>query len=420
MMIFTSIYSVVDGIFVSNFVGKTAFAAVNLIMPFLIFMGTIGFMLGTGGSALVAKTLGEGNTHKANKYFSMVVYAGITGGVILALLGFVLARPVSILLGADGEMLGYCTLYARIILIALPAFVLQNVFQSFLVTAEKPKLGLFLTVLAGVTNMVLDFLLVGILKRGIAGAAVATGISQTVGGVVPLIYFIRPNSSTLKLVRTKINRRTLLRTCANGSSEMLSNIALSVVNMLYNFRLMKLAGENGVAAYGAIMYINFIFVGIYFGYAVGAAPIIGYHYGAQNHDEMKSLFKKSAVLLTIWGIGMTILAIILSSPLSKIFVGYDAELFALTTRGFKIYSLSFLLMGYNIFASSFFTALNNGAVSAAISFMRTLVFQIVPVLVLPMLFGADGIWFSVVAAEMMSIAVTIFFIIKNEDKYNYL
>ena len=420
MMIFTSIYSVVDGIFVSNFVGKTAFAAVNLIMPFLIFTGTIGFMLGTGGSALVAKTLGEGDKNRANKYFSMTVYAGIAGGVILAVLGIVFARPVAFLLGADNEMLDYCTLYARIILVALPAFVLQNIFQSFLVTAEKPKLGLFLTVLAGVTNMVLDLLFVGIFKWGITGAAVATGISQTVGGVIPLVYFLRPNSSALSLVRTKINSRTLLRVCVNGSSEMLSNISLSVVNMLYNYQLMRLAGENGVAAYGAIMYINFIFVGVYFGYAVGAAPIIGYHYGAQNHDEMKSLFKKSVVLLTVWGVLMTVLAVLLAPPLSGIFVGYDAELFALTNRGFKIYALSFLLMGYNIFASAFFTALNNGAVSAAISFLRTLVFQIVPVMTLPLLFGSDGIWFSVVAAEIMSIVVSVFFVARNRKKYHYI
>lgn len=420
MMIFTSIYSVVDGIFVSNFVGKTSFAAVNLIMPFLMIMGTVGFMLGTGGTAIVSKTLGEGNIEKAERYFSMIVYTAIISGIILTALGWIIIRPVAEILGADSEMLENCVLYGRIILTTLTTLILQNIFQSFLITAEKPHIGLALTVTAGITNMVLDFLFIGVFKWGIAGAAIATGISQIIGGVIPLIYFIRKNNSSLKLIKTKLDRKVLLKSCANGSSEMLSNISASVVGMLYNFQLMRLAGENGVAAYGVIMYINFIFTGIFFGYSLGSAPIIGYHYGALNTDELKNLFRKSITLLGIWSVVLTALAIALSLPLSKIFVGYDDELLSLTIRGFKLYSISFLLMGFNIFGSAFFTALNNGAISALLSFLRTLVFQIVPVIALPIFLGTDGIWLAVLVAELLAIAVTAAFIFKKKNTYHYM
>ena len=420
MVIFTSIYGVVDGIFVSNFVGKTPFAAVNLIMPFLMILGTVGFMLGTGGSAIVSKTLGEGDKRKANKYFSMIVFAALIGGVVLSILGEIFIRPVSRLLGAEGEMLEYCVLYSRIILAALTAFVLQNVFQSLLITAEKPHIGLALTIAAGVTNMLLDFLFIAVFKWGIAGAAIATGISQLVGGCIPLVYFLRENDSILRLERVKIQRKVLIKTCANGSSEMLANISMSLVSMLYNFQLIRIAGENGVAAYGVIMYVNFIFTSVFFGYSLGSAPIVGYHYGASNHSELKNLLKKSITLLLVCSVALAALAILLSAPLAKIFVGYDKELFELTCRGFQIYSISFLLMGINIFGSAFFTALNNGAVSATISFLRTLVFQVIPVLLLPVFFGSDGIWFAVVAAEIMALVVTVTFIIKNKNKYHYL
>ncbi len=420
MMIFTSIYGVVDGIFVSNFVGKTSFAAVNLIMPFLMILGTIGFMLGTGGSAIVSKTLGEGNLNKANSYFSMIVYLALICGIILSILGWIFIRPAAILLGADKSMLSDCILYGKIILIILPAFILQNIFQSFLVTAEKPHIGLALTLTAGITNMILDFIFVAVFKWGIAGAAIATGISQIVGGIIPFVYFLRKNTSTLRLRKTRFKAGIILKTCANGSSEMLSNISMSLVSMLYNFQLMKLAGENGIAAYGVIMYINFIFTGVFFGYAIGSAPIIGYNYGAANHSELKNMFKKSLCGLAVASVILTSLSIALSLPLSKIFVGYDNELLMLTCRGFRIYSLSFLIMGFNIFSSSFFTALNNGAISAAISFLRTLVFQIFPVLLLPLALGTDGIWLAIVVAELLALAVTIIFFIKKKNVYHYI
>ena len=419
MMIFTSIYSVVDGLFVSNFVGKTPFAAINLIMPILIVLGALGFMIGTGGSAIVAKTLGERDTERANHYFSMLVYVTVVGGVLLTALGELLLRPMCVLLGAKGEMLENCVLYGRIVLLALTAFMLQNVFQSFLITAEKARLGLIITVLSGVTNMVLDYVFIALLHWGLTGAALATALSQMVGGVTPFVYFLRENDSLLRLTKTRFDGKILLKTCTNGSSELMSNISASVVTMLYNFQLMSLAGEDGIAAYGVVMYVNFIFAAIFVGYSIGTAPVIGYQYGAQNHAELKNLFRRSLVLMTLSGAGMALLAEALAQPLTQIFVGYDAGLYAMTLRGFRLYSVSFLITGINIFGSSFFTALNNGVVSAAISFLRTLVFQVVVVLVLPAIFGLDGIWFAITAAELLALAVTILFFVLKRKEYHY-
>ena len=419
MMIFTSIYSVVDGLFVSNFVGKTPFAAINLIMPILIILGALGFMIGTGGSAIVAKTLGEGDPVRANRYFSMLVYTTVVGGAVLAAAGELSLPIVSELLGAEGAMLQDCILYGRIILAALPAFMLQNVFQSFMITAEKSRLGLAVTVAAGLTNMVLDFVFIVPLGWGLAGAAIATAISQVIGGAVPIVYFARKNDSLLRLTKAKFEGRILLRTCTNGSSELMSNISASIVTMLYNFQLMRLAGEDGIAAYGVVMYVNFVFSAIFIGYSIGAAPVIGYHYGAQNHAELKNLSRRSLVLVVISGVAMTVLAELLAQPLTHVFVGYDAGLYALTVRGFMLYSISFLVSGVNIFGSAFFTALNNGLVSAAISFLRTLVFQVAVVLLLPLLLGIDGIWLAIVAAELLALAVTLVFFIVKRKQYHY-
>lgn len=419
MMIFTSIYGVVDGVFVSNYVGKTPFAALNLIMPFPMIFGAVGFMIGTGGSALVSMTLGEGDRERANRLFSMLIYVTIIFGVVMSVIGLVFMRPAAILLGATDDMVDYCVEYGSILMISLTAFMLQNTFQSFLITAEKPQLGLYVTVAAGVTNMVLDALFVAVFKWGLAGAAVATALSQAVGGVIPLIYFIRPNSSLLKLTKAGFDGRALLRTCTNGSSEFMTNISSSVVSMLYNYQLMRIAGENGVAAYGVLMYVNFIFLAIYIGYSIGTAPVIGFHYGAQNHDELHGLLTQSLKLLVGMGAVLTVLAIALAKPLASIFVSYDAELLDMTVRAFMIYSVSFLFSGVNIFGSSFFTALNNGLVSAAISFLRTLVFQLSAVLILPELLGLDGIWLSVVAAEVFALAVTSALLIKMRGRYRY-
>ena len=420
MMIFTSIYGMVDGLFVSNFVGKTAFAAINLVMPFIMILGGVGFMIGTGGSALVAKTLGQQEPEDANRYFSMMIVITVLSGAALTAIGVIFMRPISYLLGATDAMIDDCVRYGRTVLAFVIAFMLQNVFQSFLITAEKPRLGLLATVAAGVTNMALDALFIAGFKWGVVGAAVATGLSQCVGGVLPLIYFLRPNSSRLRLVRTRLELRPILKACGNGSSELMSNISGSLVSMLYNFQLLAYAGENGVAAYGVLMYVQFIFVAIFVGYAIGSAPIVGYHYGAENHAELRSMLTKSIRLMSAGGVILTVLAIVLAAPLARIFVGYDAELFEMTRHAFCLFAFSFLMAGFNIFTSSFFTALNNGVISAAISFLRTLVFQTLCVLLLPALFGLDGIWWAMTVAEVFALGLSILFLATQRKRYHYL
>ena len=420
MMVFTSIYGVVDGLFVSNFVGKTPFAAINLVMPFLMILGGFGFMIGTGGSALVAKTMGAGDDETANRYFSMLIKLTLGSGLVLSILGVALMEPISRLLGATDAMLADCVRYGRVVLAFNAAFMLQNVFQAFLIAAEKPKLGLYATVAAGVTNMALDALFIAGFGWGVEGAALATGLSQCVGGVFPLIYFARPNTSRLRLVRTRIEWSAMGQACFNGASELMSNISGSLVSMLYNFQLLRFAGENGVAAYGVLMYVQFIFIAIYIGYAVGSAPIVSFHFGAENHAELKSMLKKSAALTAAAGAILTVAAYLLAESLAKVFVGYDAELLQMTVHAFRLFSLTFLISGFNIFISSFFTALNNGAISAAVSFLRTLVFQMLAVLILPNLFGVDGVWWSIAAAEIPAFAVSLVFLFGKREKYHYM
>ena len=419
MMIFTSIYGVVDGIFVSNCVGSDAFAAVNLIMPAIMILGTLGFMIGTGGSALVSKTIGEGDKEKANRYFSMLIYLLIIIGLILTVIGVNLITPMAKLLGADENMLADCITYGRTLLLFLVPFVLQNSFQSFLIVAEKPTFGLIISIISGVSNMILDFLFMKILGIGVLGAALATGISQAIGVIIPIIYFASKKNDILYLTKTKFEIKPILQACANGSSEMLTNLSMSLVNMLFNAQLMKYAGSDGVVAFGIIMYVSFIFSGTYLGYSIGTAPIIGYHYGAGNTDELKSLLKKSLKLIAITSFVMTGLAEILSKLLASIFVSYDAGLLEITTNAIRIFALSYLISGFNMFASSFFTALNNGAVSAAISFLRTLVFQVIMIFALPIIFGLNGIWLAVTFAEILSLIVSSVFLIINRKKYNY-
>lgn len=419
MFVFTSIYTVVDGFFISNYAGKEPFAAVNLIMPFLMILGTVGFMFGTGGAAIVSKTLGEGDPDRANRYFSEIVEANILFGAILSAAGFILMEPVSLALGADEAMLPYCVLYGRICAAGNLAFMLQNAFQSFFVVAEKPHLGLFFTVASGVTNMVLDFLFVGVFKWGVAGAAIATVMSQVVGGVLPIFYFAAKNSSLLTLRPAKIEWKMIAKTAGNGSSELMSNISSSIVSIAYNFQLLKFAGSDGVAAYGVLMYVCFIFIAIFIGYSVGTAPIVGYHYGAGNQKEMHNVLKMSLTMMSLFGIVMLLAAELLAAPLSKMYVGYDADLYNLTVHAFRLFSFSFLVAGVNIYSSSFFTALNNGAISAAISFLRTLVFQLLSVLLLPLILGLDGIWFANLVADLGALCVTLYFLISRRKKYGY-
>lgn len=419
MLIFTSVYSVVDGFFVSNFTGKTPFAAVNFIMPLLMILGCAGFMFGTGGGAIIAKTMGVGDNRKANELFSMIVYAAAACGIALAAFGILFLRPIASLMGADGELLENCIIYGRIILLALPFYILQYEFQCLFAVAEKPRLGLYVTVAAGVINMALDALLVAVFPFGLVGAAAATALSQFTGGVIPLIYFGRKNNSLLQLGKCKIDRYALAKTCTNGSSELMNNISMSVVSMLFNVQLMKYARENGIAAYGVLMYVSMIFQAVFLGYSVGTAPIVSYHYGAQNHKELKSLRQKSLIIISVFSVLMLAAGQILARPLSLVFVGYDAELMEMTVHAFAIFSFSFLMSGFSILGSSFFTALGDGLTSALIAFLRTMVFQCTAVLTLPLFLGLDGIWGAVVVAEVMATVVTALFLIGKQKKYHY-
>ena len=420
MLIFTSIYGVVDGFFVSNFAGKTSFAAVNFIMPVLMILGCIGFMFGTGGSALISRTMGEGDAQRANELFSLIIYTSIGCGIVLALLGILLLRPIASAIGATGDMLDDCVRYGQIILVALPFFLLQNEFQCLFVTAEKPHLGLYVTVASGIANMVLDALFIAGFSWGLVGAAVATAVSQLIGGVIPMVYFCRKNNSRLRLVRFHFDGRAILQTCTNGASELMSNISMSIVGVLYNLQLIQYAGEDGIAAYGVLMYVSMIFQAIFIGYAVGIAPVVGYHHGAMNLKELKSLFKKSLMLIGIFSMAMFVAGELLGKPLSALFVGYDADLQAMTIHAFAIFSFSFLFSGISIFGSSFFTALNDGLTSALISFLRTLVCQMAAILIFPLLWQLEGIWFSIVAAEAMALGITLLFLYGKRNRYHYL
>ena len=419
MMVFTSIYGVVDGFFVSNIVGKTPFAAVNFIMPFLMVLGAIGFMFGTGGGALIGRTLGEGKKEKANRLFSLFVYVTLLLSACIAALSIWKLPEIATMLGAEGALRKDCVSYGRIILIALPFFTLHFEFETFFVTAEKPQFGLFVAIVSGVTNIVLDYLFMAVFGWGIQGAALATASSQILSGSVPLIYFARPNASLLQLGKTSFDGKAFLKACANGSSELMSNISMSLIAMLYNIQLLKYAGENGVAAYGVLMYVNFVFLSVFIGYSVGSAPVISFHYGAKHLDELKSLRKKSCVIISLLSLTMLILSLLLATPLSKMFVGYDKELFEMTRHGFYIFSFSFLFAGLAIFGSGFFTALNDGLTSALISFLRTVVFEVAAVLLLPLWLGLDGIWVSVVVAEAVAAAFTLMFLKVKQKKFQY-
>lgn len=422
MMIISSIYGVVDGLFISNFAGKTPFAAINLIMPYIMIFSTVGFIYGTGGSAVVAKTMGEGYKDKANKYFSLFVYFSFALGILFSALGIVAARPVAVWFGAEGELLENAVSYAHVVLLVLPFNTLMFLFQPFFSTAEKPQLGLVTTISSGVMNIVLDAALVLLLPQEykLVGAAVATAMSQVVGGVVPFVYFIRKNKSILRIGKATFDSKIILKATTNGSSEFMSNVSMNVVGMLYNVQLMEYAGENGVAAYGVMMYVSMIFAAVFIGYSMGSAPVVGYHDGAQNHTELKGILKRSVVIIGGLAVGMLVLSEILAVPLTKLFVGYDAELMKITVSGFRIFAVSFLFMGYAIYGSCFFTALNDGLTSAIISFLRTLVFQIAAVLLLPMIFDINGIWYSIIVAEFMAMILSAIFIVVKRKKYHYM
>ena len=419
MLVFSSIYGMVDGFFVSNFVGKTSFAAINFVFPVLMVLGSVGYMFGTGGSALIAKTIGEGKKEKANRIFSLIIYLSIGLSIVLAILVILFMRPIASALGAEGQMLEDSILYGRLISLGVPAFVLQTEFQILFATAERPKIGLYITIAAGVTNILLDALFIVVFSWGLVGAAVATLLSLSIGGIVPLIFFARKNSSLLRLTKTNFDGQALLRTITNGSSEFVNHISMSIVGILYNVQLLKYAGVNGVAAYGVLMYVNMIFLSVYLGYSVGVSPIISYHYGAQNNNELKGVLKKSVFIMSFFSLILFAAVQLLAKPMSILFVGYDNELMELTQRGFFIYAFSFLFSGVGIFGSSFFTAMNDGLVSASIAFMRTIIFQVIYVLVVPLFWGVDGVWLSVVLAEAMALLAVVVFFAANRKKYHY-
>ena len=419
MMVFISIYGVVDGLFVSNYAGKEALTAINLIMPYIMMFGCFGFMLGTGGTALISKTLGEGKPEKANEIFSLLTVVCVILGLVLTALSLLLLRPVAILMGAEGQILDDCMTYGFIVLPATTAYILQFSFQSYCVAAEKSNLSLIMTVVSGVCNIALDALFVAVFQWGLPGAAAATAIAQFVGAVIPLVYFARKNSSLLQFRKFHFDGKALLRTFTNGSSELMSNLSMNIVGMLYNLQLIRYAGEDGVAAYGVIMYVNLVFMATFIGIAIGVAPLIGYNHGAQNERELKNIFRKTMMILAVTSVLMAAMALLLARPLSTIFVGYDQALMEMTVHGFTIYSLSFLLSGFNMFGSAMFTAFNNGLISAVISFVRTLVCQIAAVMLLPLIFDLDGIWMSIVVAELAAACLTGFCFIKFRKKYHY-
>ena len=420
MMVFTSIYGVIDGLFISNFVGDTAFAAVNLIFPVLMILGSIGFMIGTGGTAIVSRLLGEGENERANRYFSLFIFATLTGGIIFGGIGEILIPFIPKWLKATDDMYDYCVLYGRIFLAAIPFFMLQNVFQAFFTTAEKPMLGFIVTAIAGCSNILLDGVLVGALNTGVWGAAIATAASQMVGSVLPIIYFARKNNSLLRLGKPKFNGRVLLNACTNGCSEFVNNVSSSIVSIVFNYQLMRLVGKNGVSAYGVLMYVNFIYIAIFIGYAIGTAPLVGFNHGAGNRAELKNIFKKSMVLMAIFGVLMTALAIGLAKPISKLFVGYNEELCDMTVKAFYICSFLFMFAGFSIFCSSMFTAFGNGLISALISFLRTIVFQIAAVLILPIFFGLAGVWISTLVSDILAMLTSMVFVIIKRKKYGYI
>lgn len=420
MMLVSSVYSIVDGLFISNFVGTQAFASVNMIFPPLMMVGALGIMVGTGGSALVSKTMGEGDMEKANRIFSMLVYFTLAVGALLAAVFFVCARPISVALGAEGSMVEECVVYARVCVFSLPAFMLSMAFQSFYMTAGKPQLGTVMSVICGITNIVLDALFVALLHWGVPGAAAATATAQLVGGIFPVIYFAsRHNNSTLRLQRTHMEWPHVAKACENGMSEYVGNVAMNVACICYNLQLMRYLGQDGVAAYGVLMYVGFIFCSVFIGYNIGIAPVIGFNYGAQDHAELHSLLKKSLVILSVTGVVLMLSAELSSRLLAAIFVSYDPQLLALTTHAIRLYMLSFCVCGINMFVSALFTALNNGLVSAVAAFARTMVFEIAAVFVLPLVFGIDGIWLACNVAELFALVLSIVLLLSFRKRYHY-
>lgn len=420
MLFFTSIYEAVDGFFISNFVGETEFAGVNLVMPYLMIFSSVGLMIGTGGNALISLVMGQGDARRANRIFSMLNYVLVLLGVLLAVIGIVFLRPVCIFFGAEGKLLETCLIYGRIYLFGLPVSMLEWGYQSFFVADEKAQLGLVFMLLAGITNMVLDYLFIAVFRWNVTGAVVATVIGQCVGGIGPLIYFLKAKDSKLRLCPAAFVWKDLVKVCSNGAVEFITNASMSLVGIVYNFQLMKYIGEYGISAYGIIMYINFIFVAVFLGYAMSVSPVISYNYGAQNYKELKNLFRKSLVIVVAASVILTAAAILTAEPFARIFAGYDEEFLKISTRALMLYSASYIFTGFNIFGGMMFSALNNGVISTVLSAARVLVFQLLCVFAVPLFLGIDGIWLAIFFAEMLAAVMVFLTLRKNRERYHYV
>ncbi|MCI9352294.1 MAG: MATE family efflux transporter [Lawsonibacter sp.] len=420
MMIFTSVYSVVDGLFVSNLIGENALSAVNIMFPVSMIIGAVGFMLGSGGSAIVARTMGEGKQELANRYFSMIILCVLGLGTALSALSLLFVEPLARLVGASDLLIDDCLAYGAVIFGGSVVFMLQMSFQTFFVTAELPKIGLFFSLISGVTNITLDYLFMGPLNMGIAGAAWGTVLSYAVGGILPLFFFLKPPMGTLRLCSTKLYWRELKNACINGSSELMSNLSASLISILYNLQLMRMVGELGVAAYSVMMYVDFAFAAVFLGFSMGSGPIISFHYGAGNEEELKSIFRKSISVISIASVFMVAMAQLLGRPLAMAYVGYNPELLEMTVHGFRIFAFSYLFCGFGVYGSGFFTALCNGAISALISFLRLFLFRGGMVLLLPLFFKLDGIWLAVTVADALGALVSVLLIWKYRKRYHYL
>ena len=419
MMLFTSMYGVVDGLYLSHFSGKEAFAAITLIIPLPLLIGAWAYMIGAGGSAVIAKAIASDRQKDANEYFSFLVLISVLGSILLAGIGEIFLEPCAKLLGANDEMLPFCMTYGRILIAAVPLYVLQNVFQSFLTVAEHPKIGLAINLVSAFLNMALNFVFIRITNEVVTAVALATVVSQFVGGITPFVFFVRSKSTTLRFGRPHMPMSLLGPVFANGVSEFVSEIFHPLASVMYNYKLMELTGLNGVAAYGVLMNVGFLFGSVFLGFAVGSAPLFTYKYEREDHDELHSLFIKSTISVVLMGFLLYGVACMIEGPFAAEFFGGDELLITMTEEAFALHSLSYMVMGLAVFASAFFTAIHDSRVSFLISFLRTLLFEVLAILLLPMLFDLNGVWAASLTSEVLTLLVTVGLLISKKEKYQY-
>lgn len=418
-MVFMSLYTMVDGVFVSRFAGTAALSAVNIVYPMVSVVVAVGVMLATGGSAIIAKRMGEGKPEQARQNFSYLILAGVLIAVGMAALALVFLKPLLHLLGARGALFELCYAYALPLVFFIPSGILQMLFQTLLVTAGRPMLGLTVTVLGGVANIVLDYLFIVPLQMGIAGAAIATGIGFSIPAVFGLLYFALRRSGPLCFVRPKGGGKMLLRCCANGSSEMVTNMSTAVTTFLFNLLMMRYAGEDGVASITIVLYTQYLMTAVYMGYATGTAPVFSFHHGSRNGEQLRRLFRISMGFIALCSVATFALALVFAKQVVVIFTPAGSPVFEMALYGFRLFSGSFLFAGVGIFASAMFTAFSDGKVSAAISFLRTFAFIVLALLLLPLAMGLDGVWLAVPLAEVLGFGVSLFFLYRKKKRYCY-